>query len=74
MNKAFQLEQLPGMLIDSGLKSRLYLLETDLADEEIEEWLKGIGSFKYVKGKLIPTSKGNVFELFIRWIVSSVPK
>ena len=41
MNKAFQLEQLPRMLIDSGLKSRLYLLETDLADEEIEEWLKG---------------------------------
>ena len=64
MNKDFQLKQLFRMLMTPGLKSGLYLLETDLTDEEIEECFEGTSSFKYVKGKLIPTSKGNVFELF----------
>lgn len=65
MNKDFQLEQLRRMLMNPGLKSGLYLLETDLADEQIETCIRGNSSFKYVSGKLIPTSKGNVFELLI---------
>lgn len=59
------MEQLLKMLMDPGLKSGLYLLETDLADEEIEAYFKGSKSFNYVSGKLIPTSKGNAFELLI---------
>lgn len=65
MNKDFQLQQLGIMLMDSGLKSGLYLLETDLTDEEIKAYIKKNNSFKYINGKLIPTSKGNVFELFL---------
>ena len=47
------------------LKSGLYLIDTDLVDEEIETYIRETGSFKYVSGKLIPTSKGNIFELLI---------
>lgn len=65
MNKDFQLQQLRIMLMDSGLKSGLYLLETDLTDEEIKAYIKKNNSFKYINCKLIPTSKGNVFELFL---------
>lgn len=65
MNKDFQLQQLGIMLMDSGLKSGLYLLETDLTDEEIKAYIKKNNSFKYINGKLIPNSKGNVFELFL---------
>lgn len=39
MNKDFQLQQLGIMLMDSGLKSGLYLLETDLTDEEIKAYI-----------------------------------
>ena len=53
------------MLMDPGLKSGLYLIDTDLVDEEIETYIRETSSFKYVNGKLIPTSKGNVFELLI---------
>ena len=73
MNKDFQLKQLLRMLMTPGLKSGLYLLETDLTDEEIEECFEGTSSFKYVKGKLIPTSKGNVFELFIVGLCHQCP-
>ena len=73
MNKDFQLKQLLRMLMAPGLKSGLYLLETDLTDEEIEECFEGTSSFKYVKGKLIPTSKGNVFELFIVGLCHQCP-
>ena len=40
MNKNFQLEQLGMMLMEPGLKSGLYLIDTDLTDEEIEWYIK----------------------------------
>lgn len=65
MSDNFQLEQLRRMLMAPRLKSGLYLIDTDLVDEEIETYIRETGSFKYVSGKLIPTSKGNIFELLI---------
>lgn len=65
MNKDVQFDRLHNMLTDKGLKSGIYLLETDLTEEEIEECVKRRCSYNYVSGTLIPTSKGNVFELFI---------
>ena len=65
MNKDFQLQQLNIMLMDPGLRSGLYLLDTDLTDEEIKTHIRSNNSFKYISGNLIQTSKGNVFELFL---------
>lgn len=65
MNKDFQLEQLRRMLEKPRLKSGMYLIETDLVDAEIESWFRENCSFKYVRGTLIPSSKGNPFELLI---------
>ena len=39
MNKNFQLEQLGMMLMEPGLKSGLYLIDTDLTDEEIAHYV-----------------------------------
>ena len=65
MNKDFQLQQLNIMLMDPGLRSGLYLLDTDLTDEEIKTHIRSNNSFKYISGNLIQTSKGNIFELFL---------
>lgn len=65
MNKDYQLEQLRRMLEDPKQQSGLYLIDTDLSDEDIETFIKDIGSCHYVKEKLIPTTEGNSFELFI---------
>lgn len=40
MNKDFQLQQLNIMLMDPRLKSGLYLLDTDLTDEEIKTHIR----------------------------------
>ena len=66
MNKDYQLEQLRRMLEDPKQQSGLYLIDTDLSDEDIETFIKDIGSCRYVKEKLIPTTEGNSFELFKR--------
>lgn len=65
MSKAFELEQLRELLMNSEYSSGLYLLDTDLTDEEIEAYIRKTSSFRYVSGRLISTSRGNVFELFI---------
>lgn len=39
MNKAFELEHLRNLLMNPELPSGLYLLDTDLTDEEIEEYI-----------------------------------
>ena len=65
MNKAYGEEQLRKLLMNPELSSGLYLLDTDLTDEDIEAYIRRNSSFQYVSGKLIPASKGNVFELLI---------
>ena len=65
MNKAYELEQLHKLLVDPDLASGLYLLDTELTDEEIEVYIREHSPFQYVSGKLIQTSKGNIFELLI---------
>ena len=52
MNKNFQLEQLGMMLMEPGLKSGLYLIDTDLTDEEIEWYIKESGCCSYMKESL----------------------
>lgn len=51
--------------MDTTLTSGLYLFDTELNDVEIEARIRGNSSFQYVSGKLVPTSRGNVFELLI---------
>lgn len=53
------------MLMNPTLKSGIYLLDTDLSDEEIEACIKEFRHYSYEKEPLIPTSKGSSFELFV---------
>lgn len=65
MNKNYQLEQLRKMLENPEQQSGLYLIDTDLSDEDIEPFIKETGLCHYVKEKLIYTTEGNIFELFL---------
>ncbi len=65
MNKSYQLEELHSLLFDSYLKSGLYLLDTDLEDEEIERNVKELECFSYYKSSLTPTKDCTGFEWFI---------
>ena len=47
------------------LKSGLFLIDTDLTDEEIEKYLKSFGIFSYVREALFPSSEGSAFEMFV---------
>lgn len=53
------------MLMNPELTSGLYLLDTDLTDDEIENYIKSTGSCFYIKESLFPTRGGSVFELFV---------
>lgn len=65
MNKDCQLMQLQGMLENPKQQSGLYLIDTDLSDEDIELFVRRTSQCRYVKEQLIPTTKGNSFELLI---------
>ena len=45
MNENLQLEQLRRMLMALEVKSGLYLVDTDLVDEEIESYIRKTSSF-----------------------------
>lgn len=53
------------MLQSPQLQSGLYLLDTDLSDDELEFFLKSINDCHYIKEVLVPTTKGNALELFL---------
>lgn len=65
MNKDYQLWQLQKMLEDPEQKSGLYLIDTDLNDEDIETLIKKTGLYRYVKELLIPTYPNNAFEMSV---------
>lgn len=65
MSKDYQLNQLRLVLTDPSLKSGLYLVDTDLGDDEIENFIKGCGLCTYIHEPIIPTSEGSVFELLV---------
>ena len=66
MNKAFELEHLRNLLMNPELPSGLYLLDTDLTDEEIEEYIIELGCCSYMKESLFsPSRGGSAFELFV---------
>ena len=65
MNKEYQLDQLMRVLQSSQLQSGLYLLDTDLNDNDLETFLKSINDCHYIKEVLPPTTKGNELELFL---------
>ena len=65
MNKEGQLEQLRQLLINPELKSGLYLLDTDISDEDIGRFLNDGNFCRYVCGQLISSAKGNIFDLLV---------
>lgn len=71
MNKEYQLDQLMRVLQSSQLQSGLYLLDTDLNDDELETFLKSINDCHYIKEVWPPTTKGNELELFLVGLHSS---
>ena len=71
MNKEYQLDQLMRVLQSSQLQSGLYLLDTDLNDDELGTFLKSINDCHYIKEVLPPTTKGNELELFLVGLHSS---
>jgi hypothetical protein len=71
MNKKYQLDQLMRVLQSSQLQSGLYLLDTDLNDDELETFLKSINDCHYIKEVWPPTTKGNELELFLVGLHSS---
>ena len=71
MNKEYQQDQLMRVLQSSQLQSGLYLLDTDLNDNDLETFLKSINDCHYIKEVLPPTTKGNELELFLVGLHSS---
>ena len=65
MSKDNQQEKLQKLLMNPSLKSGLYLIDTDLEDDEIEEIIKRAGGCTYIKESLVPTRMGSTFELFV---------
>lgn len=49
MNKEYQLDQLMRVLQSSQLQPGLYLLDTDLNDDELGTFLKSINDCHYIK-------------------------
>lgn len=65
MNKGYQLEHLHRILADPCLKSGLYLIDTDLDDDEIGLYVRESERFTYHRGSLMPTLDCTGFEWFI---------
>lgn len=65
MNKQYQLEQLRMILENPTQQSGIYLIDTDLSDNEIETFIKTEKICHYVKETLIPSTEENVLELLI---------
>ena len=57
MNKEYQRDQLMRVLQSSQLQSGLYLLDTNLNDDELETFLKSIDDCHYIKEVLPPHDK-----------------
>jgi hypothetical protein len=65
MNKDFQKKKLQMILQDKALKSGIYLIDTDMDDDEIEKSISKLCYCHYIKEKLYYTSQRNVFESLI---------
>lgn len=65
MNKDYQLEQLRKMLMDSELKSGLYLIDTELNDSDIGIVVGSVSSCKYVREALMSSQQGSTFGMFV---------
>ena len=65
MNKDYQLEQLRKMLMDSELKSGLYLIDTELNDSDIGIVVDSVSSCKYVREALMSSQQGSTFGMFV---------
>lgn len=65
MIRDYQLEPLRRLLENPMIQSGLYLIDTELDDNELETYLKGFGDYAYHKGPLIPTKDSTVLELLV---------
>lgn len=65
MNKGYQLVQLQTMLDNLLSSSGLYLIDTDLTDDDIEWHIRRDGRFSYCRGFLLSSSGNSIFESFV---------
>ena len=65
MNRIYQREQLLRLLGSPNLSSGLYLIDTDLEDDDIEYYIKKRDEFVYHSGSLIPSAGSTGLELFV---------
>ena len=65
MNNGYQLVQLQAVLDNLLLSSGLYLIDTDLTDDDIEWHIKREGKFSYYRGFLMQSGGSSVFESFV---------
>lgn len=65
MSKAYEYRQLRTMLENPDLKSGLYLLDTELSDGELEEFIMSSEVCSYINESLIPSKSGSLFEMFV---------
>lgn len=65
MNKDYQREQLRRMLENPMLQSGIYLIDTDLEDKDIEDFLKEQYSWSYLTAFLLPSKGSSTFEMFV---------
>ena len=65
MNKEYQLQRLRQVLTASDLRSGLYQIETDLTDEDIENYLRETDLCTYLGESFVAASGGKALELFV---------
>ena len=65
MIRDYQIEPLRRLLENPMIQSGLYLIDTELDDEELGTYLKSIGNYAYHKGPLMPSKDSTVLELLV---------
>lgn len=65
MIRDYQIEPLRRLLENPMIQSGLYLVDTELDDDELGAYLEGIGNYAYHKGPLMPTKDSTVLELLV---------
>lgn len=65
MNRSNLQKQLISALLDPSLKSGLYIIDTELSDEDIETFIKETSYVAFYKENLFPSLISSPFELFL---------
>lgn len=65
MNRSNQQKQLISALLDPSLKSGLYIIDTELSDEDIETFITEKSYVAFYKENLFPSMSCSPFDLFL---------